>query len=290
MTISKSLNTAININIQARNFSEEVTVVSESQSGDDFSLYNVLNKNNVLFQRVPGSANIKGKGILGFVGGDKSRPALIGGATVTTNTTSTATAPTGPGGSWPVADIGPVAPIDPSLDADSQLLESAPTTNFGSGSSFSIRTGTSPGLIKTRGILQFNTGDISFTTATLRLYLWQGNGTGNFPVDVVRVTQLGLVEAEVTWNKYNVSNSWAISGGDFTEDDKASTTILSSQDDEHITWNITALVNYARANNSGILDIIVKLQSELTDTTTDLVFLTKETFLGEETKPLLILT
>lgn len=83
-----------------KNFSEEVVINSENKSGNNFSLYNVTNKNGVTFQNVPGGSGIKDRGFLGFIGGDRARPAVISATVKTNNTASSAGAVT-----WPVVDI-----------------------------------------------------------------------------------------------------------------------------------------------------------------------------------------
>jgi hypothetical protein len=281
MTRLNNLHKLMNETIADNSISEEVDILQETTNGNS-SLYTVKNKNGVTFWQVPGPSGFTDRGFVGFIQRDPGRPVLLSGSSKISNTKSNAAAV-----SWPVADITPTL-IPVSLLADSQLSENSQTTNFGSGSSFSVRV--NGALKKLRGILQFQTGTASFSLATLKLYLWQGNPTGDHIVDVVRVTQPNWTELEVTWNEYSSGNSWVTPGGDLTETNKASTTILSSQDDEHITWDITNLVTWARANNSGILNIAVKLQTESVDTTIDHVFLTKETFLDDTTKPQLILT
>ena len=82
------------------NFAEEVTILSEAKSGDNYSLYTVKNKNNVTFQNVPGAGGITGNGVLGFINGDRGRPTLLGSGTKVDNTPSDVS-----GAGWPVADL-----------------------------------------------------------------------------------------------------------------------------------------------------------------------------------------
>ncbi len=91
-----SLGTTLNY----KNFAEEVVINSENKSGNNFSLYNVTNKNGVIFQNVPGGSGIKNRGFFGFINGDRGRPAVISATVKTNNTTSSGTPP-----SWPVVDI-----------------------------------------------------------------------------------------------------------------------------------------------------------------------------------------
>ncbi len=100
MTIINDLNQVMNEQIEFNSFAEEVTVISETKSGQNYSLYTVTNKNGSTLQNVPGGSGIQDKGILGFINGDKTRPSLIGITAPATNTTSAASAP-----SWTVADI-----------------------------------------------------------------------------------------------------------------------------------------------------------------------------------------
>jgi len=83
-----------------KNFAEEVVIDSENKSGNNFSLYTVTNKNGVTFQNVPGGSGIQNRGFLGFINGDRGRPAVISATVKTNNTASGAGAV-----SWPVVDI-----------------------------------------------------------------------------------------------------------------------------------------------------------------------------------------
>ena len=91
-----SLGTAMNY----KNFAEEVVINSENKSGNNFSLYNVTNKNGVTFQNVPGGSGIQNRGFLGFINGDRARPSIISTTVKTANTASSGSVP-----SWPVVDI-----------------------------------------------------------------------------------------------------------------------------------------------------------------------------------------
>lgn len=80
-----------------KNFSEEVEIVKENNIDENLSLYTVTNKNGVTFQNVPGMAWI-GFGVLGYVGGDRSRPVLLGTSDVDVMMKS---------GKWSASDIRP---------------------------------------------------------------------------------------------------------------------------------------------------------------------------------------
>lgn len=89
----KNLIHSIDGNIDYNNFAEEVDIIKENSSGEGLSVYDVKNKNGVTFYRVPGGAGIKEKGFLGFINGDRGRPALVGGSAKTNNTLSNASTP-----------------------------------------------------------------------------------------------------------------------------------------------------------------------------------------------------
>ncbi len=96
----KELLSSLDTTMDFRNFAEEVIINSENKSGNNFSLYNVTNKNGVTFQNVPGGSGIKERGFMGFINGDRGRPAIISATVKTNNTASSASVP-----SWPVVDI-----------------------------------------------------------------------------------------------------------------------------------------------------------------------------------------
>jgi len=53
------------------------------------SLYKVLNKNSVTFQKVPGQPGLVNRGFMGFVNGDRARPIMLSGSVKITETAST---------------------------------------------------------------------------------------------------------------------------------------------------------------------------------------------------------
>jgi len=88
MTTSKDLLDSLNVKENYSNFSEEVEILSETTAGT-MSLYNVLNKNSVTFQKVPGQPNLTHRGFMGFVNGDRARPIMLSGSVKITETAST---------------------------------------------------------------------------------------------------------------------------------------------------------------------------------------------------------
>lgn len=100
MTNMKGFINSLGTAMSYKNFAEEVVINSENKSGNNFSLYNVTNKNGVVFQNVPGGSGIQNRGFLGFINGDRGRPAVI---STTVKTSNTASGGSDPG--WPVVDI-----------------------------------------------------------------------------------------------------------------------------------------------------------------------------------------
>ncbi len=90
---TKNLAKIINTSIDYNNFSEEVTVLRETKKHTGYSSYEVRNKNRVIFHNVAGQSGISESGIMGFVGGDRGRPTLLGAGTKVASTSSSATSP-----------------------------------------------------------------------------------------------------------------------------------------------------------------------------------------------------
>ncbi len=124
MSISKDFIDSINEKNQYENFSEEVKIISSAQAGN-MSIYTILNKNGVTFQKVPGQPGLSDRGYLGFVNGDRARPIMLTGSVKTTTTESTDNDVTqGTGGG---DNFGGVVPVDPtpSVAWDIELTASA---------------------------------------------------------------------------------------------------------------------------------------------------------------------
>ncbi len=88
MSASKDFIDSINEKNSYENFSEEVKIISSAQAGN-MTIYTILNKNGVTFQKVPGQSGLSDRGYMGFVNGDRSRPIMLTGSVKTTTTEST---------------------------------------------------------------------------------------------------------------------------------------------------------------------------------------------------------
>jgi hypothetical protein len=123
--ISKNFIDSINQKTNYENFSEEVAIIRETSAGT-MTLYTVTNKNGVTFQKVPGQPNLKNRGFMGFVQGDRARPIMLSGSvevSETESTDNTGTNQINQGGSGDGTD-GQVD-MSPSVGWDIKLIASA---------------------------------------------------------------------------------------------------------------------------------------------------------------------
>ncbi len=88
MSASKDFVDSVNEKNRYENFSEEVKIISSAQAGN-MTIYTILNKNGVTFQKVPGISGLSDRGYMGFVNGDRARPIMLTGSVKTTTTEST---------------------------------------------------------------------------------------------------------------------------------------------------------------------------------------------------------
>lgn len=119
---------SLNVKSDYANFSEEVQILKETSAGT-MTLYTVKNKNGVTFQKVPGQPNLKNRGFMGFVNGDRARPIMLSGSveiqeSQSTDNTGTTLINEGGGGSG--SGDGTVD-MTPSVAWDIELTASAGT-------------------------------------------------------------------------------------------------------------------------------------------------------------------
>lgn len=121
---SKDFVDSVNEKNRYENFSEEVKIISSAQAGN-MTIYTVLNKNGVTFQKVPGMSGLSDRGYMGFVNGDRARPIMLTGSVKTTTTESTNNEVTqGTGGGSNFGDLFPVD-LTPSVSYDIELTADA---------------------------------------------------------------------------------------------------------------------------------------------------------------------
>jgi hypothetical protein len=134
MSISKDLIDSVNTKTRYDNFSEEVKILSSARAGN-MTIYTILNKNGVTFQKVPGQSGLSDRGYLGFVNGDRARPIMLTGSVKTTSTESVNNTVTQGGGGgfdglFPV-DLTPSVSYDIELTADAGALGDDTETKTG---------------------------------------------------------------------------------------------------------------------------------------------------------------
>ncbi len=119
MSAAKDFVDSVNVKNKYENFSEEVKIVSSAKAGN-MTIYTILNKNGVTFQKVPGMSGLSDRGFMGFVNGDRARPIMLTGSVKTTTTESTNNNVTQ---NNPV-NFGNVFPVDntPSVAYDVELI------------------------------------------------------------------------------------------------------------------------------------------------------------------------
>ena len=88
MSTSKDFIDSINEKNRYENFSEEVKIIASATAGN-MSIYTIINKNGVTFQKVPGQPGLADRGFMGFVSGDRARPIMLSGSVKTTESEST---------------------------------------------------------------------------------------------------------------------------------------------------------------------------------------------------------
>ncbi len=124
MSASKDFVDSVNEKNRYENFSEEVKIISSAQAGN-MSIYTILNKNGVTFQKVPGQPGLADRGYMGFVNGDRARPIMLTGSVKTTTTETTNNDVTiGGGGGGTFVGVVPVDPT-PSVAWDIELTADA---------------------------------------------------------------------------------------------------------------------------------------------------------------------
>lgn len=124
MSASKDFVDSVNAKNKYENFSEEVKILSSAQAGN-MTIYTILNKNGVTFQKVPGQSGLSDRGYMGFVNGDRARPIMLTGSVKTTTTESTNNDVTqGDSGGNNFGDLLPVD-TEPSVSYDIELTASA---------------------------------------------------------------------------------------------------------------------------------------------------------------------
>ena len=164
----------------------------------------------------------------------------------------------------PVYADSPKSVTLPAL-ADTYLAQLNPTTNYGTQEL--LRTYDFAGALQ-RPILAFDLpsyvgslGIEEIVSASFRLYYYSYgsyNPKGK-TVWACALTQDGWVETQATWNIYKTDNNWTTAGGDYTEVDKASTTVPTSYG--WMTWDVTDIVLDAFGGDDEV-HLLVRMANE----------------------------
>lgn len=162
--------------------------------------------------------------------------------------------------------------IQPTDGVDTYFKQSTPTTNWGTNSELHTNNRSS---YRQRSILSSDFSALdnaaTITNAVFSLYYYEWETSYSDPtgiqVDVDRMTRTNWTETGATWNCARDDNydgtcdvNWTAYGGDYTETNKATTTIPASFG--WVNWNVTSIAQYAQANTSEILYALVKYATE----------------------------
>ena len=147
--------------------------------------------------------------------------------------------------------------IQPS-NIDTYLDDENPTSNSGSSTQLII---TNQSANHIRAILKFDFSSlpdgVTIDSATLSIYIYQDLGAAaGRTLSANRMTELGWVEGEATWNEYSSGNSWSSAGGDFTSTDAATQTIPAAGN--WVDFDVKVLAEYFRDNDSEIANFLIK--------------------------------
>lgn len=154
-------------------------------------------------------------------------------------------------------------------DKDTRLNEAAPTTNYGSMTTFTTRpdTGSSN---EQRSLLEFDISQwtppqdgFSITTATLGLY-YLGYDFNNPVGNTVWAYKLDpdndgstWVEAQATWNIYSTGNNWDTAGGDYLTSNPSGGSDTVPAVAAWMEFDVANIVQDAIDNESSIVKIIL---------------------------------
>lgn len=157
----------------------------------------------------------------------------------------------------------PSLTIQPSAK-DTHLLESAPTSNQGSSTTFRVRDCISDTY---RDILEFSLSTLTSekTPVSATLYLYYFSYVNTDPVGktvwAYKLSRTDWVEGSATWNIYKTGSNWTSAGGDYVTSSPSggSTTFPGSYD--WMTWDILNIVTDAH-DNTDPLELLIKFATE----------------------------
>uniref|UniRef100_A0A6M3K4T6 Carbohydrate-binding module family 96 domain-containing protein n=1 Tax=viral metagenome TaxID=1070528 RepID=A0A6M3K4T6_9ZZZZ len=180
--------------------------------------------------------------------------------------------------------------------ADTQLVQNAATTNYGTGTSFYIRSYNSNR--NRRALVQFYVvwgtnvpAGAHIYSSTLGLYYasWGVTDPVGRTFLAERLLRLTWVETEATWNIWKAANNWTTggcggNGTDYSSVDAASTTVPASPG--WMTWDITEQTKYVQENATNYVACRISDSAEDSATDYQAIFYSAE-HATEATRPLL---
>lgn len=154
-----------------------------------------------------------------------------------------------------------VLTIQPS-DIDTSLLQSAPTTNYGTTTYLLVQS--QDGSRNMRTILKFDFSSLPagaiISAATLSLYELTGGNAAGYTYGAYELTQAGWVELEATWNNYKTGSAWAAAGGDYVTGDGASAIVPAVNN--WMSWDVLALVQHFQSTHGKIAHFLLRDETE----------------------------
>lgn len=145
---------------------------------------------------------------------------------------------------------------------DTWLGSSSPDSNQGTNVSLAMETLSGKGQDKERPILIWDISELigkTLLTAKLTLEAGAVDDRTN-TATIYRITQAGVTEAGVTWNKYDGVNAWTAAGGDYTTPSVAFAFPTSPEMTFEISGAaLVAFLQDALDNRSGLARMLIRL-------------------------------
>ncbi len=145
---------------------------------------------------------------------------------------------------------------------DTYISANSTSTNFGTSISFAVGDIFSATDKANRGLIRMDvtslTSEMVITSAVLTLAITaKTNISSATDFTVHRCTRSTWTNAGATWLTYDGSNAWTTSGGDYVST-AADTTSITNSDTTLVFDGMVALVEDARTNRSGSLEMLIK--------------------------------
>jgi hypothetical protein len=131
---------------------------------------------------------------------------------------------------------------------DTRLVQTSPTTNYGSGDAFDMHKAVADqylhSIIRFSGLSNISAG-VTVSSAVLSLYHFNGTSVQTFSL---RRLLRNWVEAQATWNIYSTGNNWSTAGATSDGNDRSS----------GVSATLTSSSSTGRYRNSGDLSADVE--------------------------------